>query len=106
MGLREVFAQAVADLYSDPDMGSVAVFTPLAGDPVPECHVVVRFNQQLATSGLDSQVFTLGTTLRYLQAEIGRQVKVGEIFTDSSGIYTVEKLLSNDGISGMVVVKC
>jgi hypothetical protein len=101
MGLRDVFAEALPDMFNS--AGEAAVFTPEVGDPI-DCMVFIDFNVMLQPSGVEVQVWQRGTTIEALLSEIGREPNRGETFTVDSVDYTVQAILENDGLTVKAVV--
>lgn len=99
----DIFDEAAADMFQAAADPGPAFFNPALGDPV-SCYVDIRRDIQLASGGTDGQVYALGTVLEYLLAETGREVVVGESFTDGTTTWKVEQLLTNDGRFSKVVV--
>lgn len=95
------FAAAAEDILTA--IGQAATFTPAAGSPV-SLMVSVEHDVALLPAGGNAQTWELGTTVECLLADLAAAPRRGETFTVGAAVYTVQRVLENDGYFAKVAV--
>ena len=110
MGLRGELQEALPGMF---DAAEDASFTPAAGASVP-CKVFIDFNVSLEPAGFEGMTQQTGTVIEALLngneaspdgIAISRPPVRDETFTLAGIIYTVARILTNDGFTVKMAVK-
>jgi len=103
---HQLDADLAAVFYNTAEFADASVYTPVAGDVVDPCPVMVEHDALIQADGYDARIATLGTTVTAQVSDVGT-LNRGDTFLVGDTTYTVQRIerYSQDGREITAVVK-
>ncbi len=89
-----IFAAAAEDIMAA--LGQAATFTPAVG-PSVACRVSVESELDMRPSGYEASAWETGNTIEVLLSDLPAEPAKGSTFLVGQTLYTVKRVLENDG---------
>ena len=102
MSIEDTFDTVAENIFRT--IGVLAIYTPSVGDPVPDIYVnLVRGTDPEPENY--TKVWGQNITIEAILSDLGKEPNMGETFTISEVVYTVQTVEENDGRFVKMVVK-